>query len=192
MPLFPFQVSPTARPPSYTSTSSLSLLTSVPSPSSSRPTFVLPLRPFFRLTRLTSFCAFDSQEFLVGGGLTTSLTLADPPAALTIFAVNVYLVQTTGITSTKPPFRSAESKGTKQFIARQGEKDGYADSGFAERARRKGKVLFEGGKTKLKPGEMWTWEKFGRLVSRDASSFSLTFWSRRMAADSQRFFCVAL
>lgn len=110
-----------------------------------------------------------SQEFLVAGPFNASLTLAAPPPSLTIFAINAYLVQTTKIVSPKPGGRTAEFKCRKQYLVREGERDGYSFEMFASQTRKRGQLVFDGSKIGkpggLKKGEMWTWSKFGRIVS---------------------------
>ena len=110
-----------------------------------------------------------SQEFLVAGPFNASLTFAAPPPSLTIFAINAYLVQTTKIVSPKPGGRTAEFKCRKQYLVREGERDGYSYEMFASQTRKRGQLVFDGSKIGkpggLKKGEMWTWSKFGRIVS---------------------------
>lgn len=95
-----------------------------------------------------------------------TLNLAFPPPTLTIFALHCSIQQTTFLQSRTQGGKIFEVKGPKQKIFSVGPRDGYTVAGFQERARKKGKLVFDGasGAGRDATGG-WILKEMGRLVS---------------------------
>lgn len=113
----------------------------------------------------------------IASALCASLSIASPPPTLSIFAVSVYVQQTINLSSMRDASKTSCIKGPVRYIIKEGVDSGCGQSGFAERARKDGTVLFcaaasesRGSKGKQRE-EGWSWKGIGRLVRSSFSSF---------------------
>ena len=105
--------------------------------------------------------SLSSSQLTVGGPLDTLVHLVSPPPGLTLYAVNVYIVQTVEVTSTIDPRKTHKLVRPNAYIIQAGDKGPYDNVGAVERMRKSG-VLWEN--TEGGQGE-WLLERIARMVS---------------------------
>lgn len=136
------------------------------------------------LTTAVSRLGLAEQRLTIGEPVACRLTLASPPANLTIFGIHVYLRQTVGIRSPS----SAETTtvaSPKRTILQAGYLDRWAVPDFVARAKRehRSELLFDGTSQSGQKGEVWKWEADGVLVRPPLSSPPLALPTLAREAD---------
>lgn len=103
----------------------------------------------------------SASQLTVGGLLDVSIHLASPPPGLTLFAVNVYAIQTVDVASIADPRKTHKLIRPRVCVLQLGDKGPYESRGSAGRMRKAG-VLWENSKD---GGGEWRVEKMARMVS---------------------------
>ena len=106
---------------------------------------------------------------ILSAPLGVTLTLASPPPALTIFAVNAYMRQTTTLLPTDGV--PSQIVGGRKYIVREGERGACGQPAWASRARAgKGAaggngIILDARRAGAEERAFWRWTQVGRLVS---------------------------
>lgn len=119
------------------------------------------------------------QPLIVAASISSAIILRSPPPALSIFAVDLYLDQAVELQSRRSDKREIASFPRRPVLHAGATATEYGKAGFADRARREGKLLRD---AKSAPGsEEWRWSSIDRLVSDDLAHSRLKLQLTRIA-----------
>jgi hypothetical protein len=116
---------------------------------------------------------FFLQRLTIGLPLSCKLTLAAPPPDLTVFGIQVYLIQTVRLCSPTGRIEMVESP--RQSILQAGYLDRWQQPDFVRRAKNEhwAELLCDGSIQGGCKGDVWEWAADGVLVRLDFERCSL-------------------